>query len=198
MEKKQTYILLTVAVVMAIVVSVMIVVSSKSTTTSSGQLPGLQETQAPWQPETSKLAERIATLKMPAPGKETYHMHARLAVYVEGKQVPIPTDIGLKKTPAIMSALHTHGTDGVIHMEADRPFEAKISDFFHIWGVKFEASQIGAYKADGDKTVQIYVNGNKVDNGVSYVIKPKDSIVVGYGAPGSFPSAFPDEFPKEL
>lgn len=187
-------ILVGVAVAIAVIASVLIVLgANRQSHPSSGGLPGLRETQAPWSAHSSGLATRISTLQIPPPGSEKFHIHARLAVVIEGKQTPVPTDIGIE--PPTASALHTHDDSGVIHVESAAPFNDTIGDFFAIWGVKFSKDQIGAYKNDATKTVQVYVNGQKVDNPESYVMKAHDKIVVAYGAVGSFPTTISQEFP---
>ena len=188
-----------IAVLIAIGVSLLVVVGGERETPekkSSAELTELSESTAPWTPEQSKLGERIKALGLPAPGTEKYHVHAQLAVYVDGQNLPVPKNIGLAS--GAISALHTHETDGVIHLEADAPFQASLSDFFGIWGVKFSDSQLGGYKNDGSKSVQVFVNGQPVSDPANYVIKSKDKIVVGYGAPDSFPKTISQPLPEEL
>lgn len=201
MDKKQTWILIGVMAAIAIGVSALILVSGgreekTKQDASAGNLPGLQETAGPWQPEYQKLAERVKLLGLPSPGSERYHVHARLAVYVDGKRVPVPANIGVNQP--VVSALHSHDADGVIHLESDEPFDATLGDFFGLWGVKFSDSQIGSYQNDGDKKVQVYVNGQLAENPVEYKLKAKDNIVVGYGTPGSFPTTITAPFPEGL
>lgn len=195
MEKKQTIILVVVALVLAVMVSTLLIFSGSQ---KQGPGNGLQETKAPWQPEYGHLAEHLQTLGIPPPGTEHYHIHARLAVFAEGKQQPVPANLGLYQTAGVFSALHTHDTTGVIHIESDQPFEVKLSDVFTIWGVKFTDTQVGGYKNDGTNTVQVFVNGKQIEKPTEYAVQPHDDIIVGYGAPGSFPTTFPDAFPPEL
>ncbi len=193
-----TYWILGVGAVVAVGVSVLIVLGSKGggSTTSAGSLQGLQETEAPWQPEYKFLAERLTAAKIPPPGSEKYHVHGRLSVFIDGKQTPVPNNIGLNQRQA--SALHTHDAEGIMHIEADAPRDVKLSEFFIVWGVKFSKDQIGKYKNESGKTVQVFVNGQKVDDPENYLIKPRDDVVVGYGAEGSFPAKPAAELPKDL
>jgi hypothetical protein len=45
-----------------------------------------------------------------------YHVHAHLAIFIEGQPVTVPANIGIHAT--CIAWLHTHATDGVIHVEA--------------------------------------------------------------------------------
>lgn len=197
MEPKTTWTIVGVAAAFSVVMAVLLL-SGNESDGQAGDLPGLQETEAPWQPEYAGLAKRIQTLGLPSPGTEKFHVHQRLKVYVDGREVTVPANIAFNQQARLAAALHTHNTDGIVHMEADQPFAAKLGDFFTMWGVKFTADQLGSYRAEGDKTVQVFVNGQAVTDGPGYALKAKDQIVVGYGAPGSFPTTIAEPFPADL
>jgi hypothetical protein len=83
-------------------------------------------------------------------------------------------------------------------MEAVKTYPFKLGQFFNVWGVRFSDRQIGAYRAGGDRTVQVYVNGKRIADPVAYVMRKHDRIVVGYGNPDSFPKRFSTPFPPGL
>jgi hypothetical protein len=165
---------------------------------STALAAGLQTGPAPWGPEYTHLADRFEASGLPQSGSETYHIHALLRVYVNGKAQPIPANIGIDPTGQFLAALHTHDTSGIIHMESDNFYPFTLGQFFDIWGVKFTDSQIGAYYNQGKNTLQVYVNGKKVADPVNYKMQRHDTIVVGYGTPGSFPTKIPAKFPNGL
>jgi len=156
---------------------------------ASPRLPGLQGTAASWQPEYSALAQRVAALRFPPSGTESFHIHALLHVYVNGHPVPVPAQIGL--TPSSEAPMHTHDTTGIIHMEAAYPFAFRLSDVFNVWGVSFSPTQLGSYTNNGKNRVYVYVNGHPIANTMTYALKARDNIVVAYGKRGSFPTAPP-------
>lgn len=198
-DRTQTYILVGVAALIAVVVSTLLILGSKSQTTPTGAtLEGLQESTAPWRPEYTNLASRIKALDLPPTGSERYHVHARLAIYIDGQPQAVPGSVGVDSARGTASSLHTHDPDGIIHMEADNPRDFTLGEFFSVWGVKFSDNQLGGYKNSGDKTVQVFVNGQKITDPYRYVLKEKDTVIVGYGNPDSFPKTLPTEFPKDL
>ena len=171
----------------------------KSSSSSNSALQaGLQTGPAPWAPEYTHLADRFEASGLPQSGSETYHIHALLRIYINGKSTPVPQGIGIDPTGQFLAALHTHDTSGIIHMEADSFYPFKLGQFFDIWGVKFTNSQIGAYYNQGKNTLQVYVNGKKIPDPVNYKMQRHDTIVVGYGPPGSFPTKIPANFPNGL
>lgn len=185
------------ALLIGVVASVFLVVSSirtPSASTSVGGLPGVTAETVPWAPQYAYLAQRISNLHLPPNGNESYHVHALLHVYVNGQPVTVPANVGIDPSQGIESTMHTHDTTGIIHMEAAYQYPFKLTDFMAIWGVQFTATQLGAYQSQGDSSVQLFVNGLKVDDMTSYSLKPHDSVVLAYGAPGSFPTNPPANF----
>jgi hypothetical protein len=173
--------------------------SSSGDSPNSAQLTaGLNTGPGPWQPEYTHLADRFEASGLPQSASETYHIHAMLRIYINGKQEPIPANIGIDPQGQFLAALHTHDTSGIIHMEADNFYPFKLGQFMEMWGVKFTDTQIGAYYNQGKNTVQVYVNGKKVADPVNYEMKRHDAIVIGYGPPGSFPAKYTAKFPNGL
>ena len=147
----------------------------------------LQAAHPAWAPEYAHLAQRLKQLGLPPGGKETFHIHALLHIYVDGLLVPVAPNVGLDPAKGLESSLHTHDSSGVIHMEAPHPFKYTLGDFFAVWGVKFGPAQLGGLKGYGGDKLHFYVNGRTLANPAAYVLHDNDSVVIGYGAPSSFP-----------
>ena len=175
------------AAVAALFVLVAVIVGARGGENADGLAVG----PPPWPTETTHLRARLATLKFPPNGDESYHIHALLHVYVNGAPVIVPADIGISAADRIESPLHTHDTTGIIHIEAGQPHDFKLADFFTVWGVTLSDTQLGGYRNAGDRTVQVFANGQAVADPASYIIHAHDNIVVAYGAPGSFPTQPP-------
>jgi hypothetical protein len=197
--------LLTLAVVIGIVVVVTSGGSSgsSSSATVGNSVPaaaevGVQTTPPPWDPEYDHLSERLQALGLPGLNEQIFHIHSLLHVYVNGKPVTVPANIGLKEPTGPFSPIHTHDTSGIVHMEADQEYPFTIGEFFAVWGVKFSNDQLGPYTKKGDAKLSVYVNGKKVSDPVNYVMKDHDVISVGYGKPDSFPTNPPADFPPGL
>lgn len=165
---------------------------------SLAQLPGLQTGPAPWQPEDASLPARLAALQLPPNGNERYHIHAHLAIFVNGQPVTVPADVGIVPGQ-LVSPVHTHDSSGVIHVEAARASDAfTLGAFLDIWGVRFTGTQLGAYANHGTAAVHVYINGTLVADPGRHVLRPHDNIVIGYGTPGSFPRTVPFTWPAGL
>jgi hypothetical protein len=163
----------------------------------------LLDTPPPWKPNYKGLAERIDAMGLPDIGNESFHQHAWLHVYDDGKKVPIPANIGLDQVTQTFSPLHTHpaapdNPEGIIHMEAAEPYDFTLGQFMNVWGIKFSKDQLGSLKSNGDQKLQVYVNGQLVEDPVNVVMQEHDNIVIGYGKSGSFPTEPKLDWPQGL
>jgi hypothetical protein len=149
--------------------------------------PGLQTSMPPWQPQYANLPQRVKQIGIPPGGKEKFHIHALLHIYVNGLLSPVPAEIGLDSAKGVESSLHTHDATGIIHMEAPHPYSYTLGDFFSVWGVKLGPAQLGGLKGLGGDHLHFYVNGKPLSNPAAYVLHNGDSVVIGYGPANGFP-----------
>ena len=89
-----------------------------------------------------------------------YHIHAHLAVYVNGQSRALPGGIGIPGSVVQRSAegpvaaggvciywLHTHAPDGVIHVESPTRRVYTLGDFFDEWRQPLSATQVAGAQA---------------------------------------------------
>ena len=106
-----------------------------------------------------------------------FHIHAHLAIFVNGTQRQIPAAVGIPGAqaqntstgPFISSGtcfywLHTHAADGIIHIESPVTRTYTLGNFFDEWGQPLGPDQVGP--ARGHVTA-IY-------NGKAFVGNPRD------------------------
>jgi hypothetical protein len=99
-----------------------------------------------------------------------YHIHARLTVFVNGQPRTIPAGVGIpgaivQTTPqgpvvgqgTCFYWLHTHTTDGVLHIESPTARIYTLGNFFDEWGQPLSANQVAAAKGK----VTAFVNGKR-------------------------------------
>ena len=151
---------------------------------------GLQTTPGPWEPLVEGLEERENALGLPAPSDTIYHVHAQLKVFVNGKPMKVPNNIGVDPDKGFLSSLHTHDDKGIMHMEAVEPYPFTLGQFFTVWGVRFTNTTLGAFTAGNGLVLETYLNGKKVPNGPGLQMKQGDRVVVIFGKPGSAPKDF--------
>lgn len=145
----------------------------------------------PWPPVYEELSTRVEELGFPPSGDESYHAHALVSIFADGKPVEVPRNIGIDPTAGGHSSLHTHTSDGVIHMEADDPYPYKLTDLLGVWGVTFDGTSLGGLRPSQGEVFEIYVNGERAEDPMKVEMNDGDNIVIGVGAPDSFPTEPP-------
>lgn len=129
--------------------------------------------------EQRRVTAGASTMGEPA---STIHIHPHLAIFVNGKQVEVPANIGIdpSQPPTAMAGLHTHDSSGTIHDEGMPP-GATLGQFFEIWGVPFSRDQLGQDRASGGKVVRMWVDGKPSRAYGSLPLEDGQQIVVYYG-----------------
>ncbi len=116
------------------------------------------------------------------------HIHASLAIFVNGVLAQIPEAIGVQPIPPNSGCLywiHTHDTSGVIHVESGSvsapgggPYT--LGMFFDIWGQPLSRTQVGPYKGD----VTAFVNSAPYDGDLRAIpLRSHQRIVLEVGKP---------------
>ena len=121
-------------------------------------------------PKALKLNQTIDGIKCQVSEKVVFHIHAHLAIFVNGKQKQVPYGIGIgpplrgQNFPAgpfvteggCFAWLHTHAGDGIIHEEGPTKKQTfTLGQFFDIWGITLSKTQVGP----GHGAVTALVNG---------------------------------------
>lgn len=135
-----------------------------------------------------------------------YHIHAHLAMYVNGVSAWVPAGVGVTRPlvldrdrpdPAIVAAqgyywLHTHDESGVIHAEAPQEHTFTLGQFFDLWGQPLSRHQVGPAKGD----VTVLVDGKPFGGDPrGIVLKQHELIQLNVGRDVAFQ---PYDFPPYL
>jgi hypothetical protein len=72
----------------------------------------------------------------------TEHIHTHLTIYVQGREVAVPERIGIPSGGNCFYWLHTHVTDGVIHVEAPAKADYTLGQFADIWAHSTQATAL--------------------------------------------------------
>lgn len=90
------------------------------------------------------------------------HYHAHLTLMNEGNEVAVPGNIGIKSSPSCLYWLHTHSSDGVIHIEAPAAQQNRVytlGDFFAVWEQPLSPTQVATLHVDGQHQLKVFVDG---------------------------------------
>lgn len=106
------------------------------------------------------------------------HIHPILEIEILGEKQIIPGNIGISDRG--MRVIHTHKTDGILHIESPRPHQFYLADFFTIWGRNFDSSCVFNYCADEDHSLKVFVNDVENDQYGNIPLYDKDKIKIVY------------------
>ena len=124
-----------------------------------------------------------------------YHVHAHLNVFIDGSPSQIPASIGILSSPACFYWLHTHSTDGIIHIESPSEKAFTLGQFIDVWNQTRHDSLLS--KDLSTKSVSVYVNGTKMPGDYRDVqLQSREEIALVIGnAPSTIPSEYPSNGP---
>ncbi|HTN71626.1 MAG TPA: hypothetical protein VMO00_11105 [Methylomirabilota bacterium] len=189
MTRRLTHLMMRIgaSLTLGIVLSLFVVAresDSAENATANRALPGLQTGEAPWAAEIPNLLARLKAINLPALHEEgnALHIHQHLDLFVNGKPVTVPKDIGINFDARFISPLHTHDRTGIIHVESDKVRDFTLGQFFDVWGVRFTKDCVGGYCAKGSDKLRVFSNGKAVTGDPRrLVLTSHQEIAVVYG-----------------
>jgi hypothetical protein len=135
-------------------------------------------------PADASAQAKAAGLPMLGAEGQVLHIHSHLDVFVDGKAVTVPAEIGIDVPKQQISPLHTHDTSGVVHIESPVKADFTLGQFMTEWNVPISKDAIGTLKVGDGKELHVYVNGKEqAGDPASLKLAAHDEIAVVYGAP---------------
>jgi len=116
-----------------------------------------------------------------------FHVHAHLTLYINGQKSVAPAGVGIAPDGSCFYWLHTHNTDGVMHIEAPSGSAFTLKNFLDIWSGHF--STLG-YPPQLDQTAgwQAYVDGKPFTGDFHTIaLHAHTLITLVYNSPGAHP-----------
>jgi hypothetical protein len=164
---------------------------------SIASLPGALKTPPPWPANTAKLQQRLRAIGLEPLTQEgqVLHIHQHLDIFVDGKPVAVPGDLGIGQ--GFISDLHTHAAypPGIIHVESPTEANFSLGQFFAVWGVPLSATCIGSLCAKGGKQLRTWVNGKALSaDPTRIVLAQHQEIVLAFGTPAQAPKPVPASY----
>jgi hypothetical protein len=142
-----------------------------------GLLLFANQRQAPAEVRTDRTTREVALACDPEMG-QAYHIHPVLTILVRGEQVPIPNNVGIREN--CMTVIHTHSSDGVIHVESPETRDFTLGDFFAVWEQPFSKDELMTHKVDAGSRIRVTVDGQEVDTYETTLLRDGQQIVISY------------------
>jgi len=115
-----------------------------------------------------------------------FHIHTHLTMYINGKQVTLPQNVGIASDQSCLYWLHVHDTTGVIHIEAPAGHSFILGNFLDEWGTQFPTL---SYPSELDLSGwTAYLNGKLYQGDFRKVpLQSHDVITLMYNSPNAQP-----------
>jgi hypothetical protein len=121
-----------------------------------------------------------------------FHIHQHLAIYDHGKPVEIPSDVGRPFAAACFYWIHTHTSDGLIHIESPVYRSFQLGQFFDVWGQPLSATRVGPARIAAGQ-LRAYVDGSLYKGNPRKIdLVAHSDIVLEAGPPYTKPAPFTD------
>ena len=124
-------------------------------------------------------------------GGLTRHDHMNLYIRINGEFATIPENTGINtgtcnQQGANMHVVHTHSSDGRLHLEMQTNEDVELGVFFDIWGQHFDETGIFEYRVNETHAMTMSVfdeNGNQtiVDTYDKFILLEGQEILIDYG-----------------
>jgi hypothetical protein len=156
-----------------------------------------------WGTNSTTLTSRLPRIGLPALRAEAlaYHIHEHLDLFINGERVLVPAGIGIDEAAGLITVLHTHTPDGVIHVEAPDVQRYTLGQFFDVWGVRLTARCLGGFCNEGTRQVRAFLDGAPFEGDpADIVLTEHGEIVIAYGTFAEVPTPLPSgyRFPPGL
>lgn len=137
-------------------------------------------------PADASAQTKAAGLPMLGAEGQVLHIHSHLDVFVDGKAVTVPAEIGIDLNKQQISPLHTHDTSGVVHIESPVKADFTLGQFMTEWNVPISKDALGPLKTGGGKELHLFVNGKEVTGDPAAIkLGAHEEIAVVYGSPAN-------------
>ncbi len=123
-----------------------------------------------------------------------YHVHSHLDIFINGQAQQLPGYIGIEGQSNCLFWLHTHSSDGIIHIESPHNTIISLGQLFDIWQkTATDVTQFPKPISSDNGQPLVYINGQKVATSDyrNVTIYPNTEIALVYGQP---PSTIPASF----
>jgi len=117
------------------------------------------------------------------------HIHVNLQLYDHGRSVTVPANIGIPQSSQCLYWIHTHSSDGFIHIESPVKRAFDLGEFFDIWGPDLSWTKAASLNAPRGRRLSIWVDGKawQGSDPRAIVFHDHETIVIQNGPPFAKP-----------
>lgn len=100
-------------------------------------------------------------------------------ILVSGKEQQIPNSFG-RKNKQCLNEIYSDDSNGIINIKTNEFKSFTLGNFFNVWGESFNKDELLGYKTSNNRTLEVYVNGIKVNTYENTPLFPNSRIQIVY------------------
>jgi len=118
-----------------------------------------------------------------------YHVHAHVSIYISGQPFAIPQYVGIAPDGSCFYWLHTHNTDGILHIEAPAKTTPTLGNFLDVWDSHFSTLGTGyPIQLADPSNWKVWVDGKPfTGNFRNIALQAHELITLAYNSPNVKP-----------
>jgi len=138
----------------------------------------------PVQGQTAPAGETVGGISCDAQEGQRIHIHQHLLILDHGRPMFIPPNVGQPVAKRCIYWLHTHTSDGIIHVEAPKDRSFVLYDFFRVWGQPLGRTIAASARAGKGESLKAWVDGQPFTGDPRTIaLKPHTDVVLEVGPP---------------
>lgn len=109
------------------------------------------------------------------------HYHAHVSILIAGNETTFPAGIGIDNADQCLYWMHTHQSDGVVHIEAPKSVATRkftLGDFFDVWHKPLDSTHVGDTTVASDQKLEMFVDGKAYTGNPRNIVLRAHTLVV--------------------
>jgi hypothetical protein len=131
--------------------------------------------------KSSAAGQPIDGIKCESNEQLAVHYHAHLSIVVAGNESVLPAGIGIDNTDQCLYWMHTHQTDGVVHIEAPKSAATRkftLGNLFDVWKKPLDSTHVGDTTIGSGQKLEIFVDGKPYTGNPRNIVLGAHTLVV--------------------
>jgi hypothetical protein len=131
--------------------------------------------------KTSSSGQVIDGIQCESNEQLAVHYHAHLSILIDGNETILPAGVGIDNADQCLYWMHTHQSDGVVHIEAPKSAASRkftLGNFFDLWKKPLDSTHVGDTPLSSGQKLVIFVDGKPYSGNPRNVVLGAHTLVV--------------------
>lgn len=109
------------------------------------------------------------------------HYHAHVSILIAGNETTLPASLGIDNADQCLYWVHTHQSDGVVHIEAPKSAATRkftLGNVFDIWHKPLDSTHVGDTTIGSGQKLEMFVDGKTYTGNPRNIVLGAHTLVV--------------------